>query len=80
MFEGLGRKIDDLIYKVGQRLRKTRTYKLYGYYFTKKKIKNKEFKSDKHFNKFMSMGKKFNYFNEKQIKKLTELYERDNNG
>ena len=75
MFERLGRKIDDFIWEIKQLIRrKSKLYKMKAYYYTKRKIKNKEFKNDQHFDRFMGMMRQTKHLNERQIKEFAKLY------
>lgn len=78
MFEkklgNLGRKIDLIIDKVASWNRVMPWYKVKAYLFTKRIIKNNDFKSDEHFYKFMENLRNFNYLWSWQHRRLFKFY------
>lgn len=72
-FMRLGMNIDNLLADIADFNRKMPWYKVYAYFYTKKCIKNNEFKSEQHFKDFMEWLQMY-HLKEWQCRKLWELY------
>ena len=71
-FMELGSKVDNLIASIQMLNIKMPWYKIYAYFYVKRRIKAKEFKGDWHFERFMDMAKCHLW--DWQCKRLRKLY------
>lgn len=79
MFMELGMKLDNLIERIKEWHRGMFWYKIYAYFFIRKKIKTKAFKDDKHFEHFMESLKYKGQIWEWQYKMFWKMYKEGHN-